>query len=255
MPANYEALNVSAEQSLFLAIPGFDKLSPDRQAIFYKVPPDKFNLVRPAIEKEISELGETLEETDLGEAEKSEGKTEETVANNREVQSETAIDTFHRAENGDPEAKKDLLDQKKELLKEEPTDDEIFQTILETQSSNPFAQDTTLEVMLSDNEAQAHQDVLNLFKEFRGDLPSVDDALKPKQQIDLFLELTKGGGNLANRTFFVRQALTILTANGQRNLRTGLQEIGVLDGSNISESGVTNLKKLTNRNQGIPSHS
>jgi len=236
-------------------IPGFERLPKEAQDRYLKIPADKLDSVRPLIMSKIAEFSEGEKDTETAEAEKAEGRREEAVADNRVSQSETAIETFHRAENGDAQAKKDLLDQKKELLKEEPSDDEIFQTILDSQSSNPFAQDTVLEVMLSDEEAQAHQDVLDLFKEFQGDLASVDDALKPKQQIDLFLELTKGGGNLANRTFFVRQALTVLTANGQRNLRTGLQEIGVLDGSNLLQSGVTNLKKLTDRNQGIPSHS
>jgi len=99
--------------------------------------------------------------------------------------------------------------------------------------------------MLSDSEAQAHQYVLNLFKEFRGDMASVDDALKPKMQIDLFLELTKGHGTLAERQHFARQALTMLTERGHRNLRDELKEYGVLGDGGILNQGVDKLRKLT----------
>ncbi len=237
-----------------LSVPGFDKLAPDRQEFFSAIPPEKFSLVRLALEKEIAKISKASEVASDGEAEQFQAGSIESTAIPRKEQANTAIETFHRAEQGDPEAKKDLLDQKRELLNEEPSDDDIFQTILESQSSNPFAQDLTLEVMLSDEEAQAHQDVLDLFKDFRGDMPSVDDAIKPELQIAFFLELTKGGGQLPERMFFVRKALTVLTASGQRTLSEGLKELHVLNGGAILESGVDKLKNLAGSSDVTPDY-
>lgn len=245
---------LSAERLPHLAIPGFDKLRPERQEFFASIPADKFNLVQPVLEKEIAAASETSETIDQSETKRSQGRKIETDSGNRETQANTAIDTYHRAANGDPEAKKDLLDAKKELLGEEPSDDEIFQTILENKSGNPFAQDTVLEVMLTDTEAQAHQDVLDLFKEFRDDLASVDDAIKPAQQIDLFIELTKGGGSLPNRMFLARKALTTLTDSGRRNLFEGLTAMRVLVGGEISEDGVDKLRELAGRSDVTPAY-
>jgi len=242
-----EMQKLAAERFPHFGIPGFEKLPTETQNLYLKIPADRLDASRSIIEREIAKAHETSEKLDQSEAKSSQGINIETVADNREAQSETAIETFRRAENGDPQAKKDLLDAKKELLDEEPSDDDIFQTILETQSGNPFAQDTVLETMLSDEQAQAHQDVLNLFKEFRGDLASVDDAIKPVQQIDLFLELTKGGGTLAERMFFVRKVLTVLTASGERDLFDGLSNLHVLSGGEITKSGVEKLKELTDR--------
>ncbi|MBL4692860.1 MAG: hypothetical protein JKY92_05970 [Magnetovibrio sp.] len=46
-----------------------------------------------------------------------------------------------------------MLDQKRELLGEEPSDSDIFQTLLENQSGF-YDNDTILEVALSDSETQ-----------------------------------------------------------------------------------------------------
>jgi len=246
---NTEMIDAPVERFPHFGIPGFEKLPKEAQDRYLKIPADKLDRVRPLIMSKIAEFSEGENDVDQGETEKAEGEREETTASNRETQTEEAIETFYRAENGDPEAKKDLLDQKKELLGEELTDDDIFNTILETNSSNPFAQDLTLEVMLSDEEAQAHQDVLDLFKEFRGDMASVDDALKPKMQIDLFLELTKGHGSLAEREHFARQALTMLTDRGHRNLRDGLKEFHVVDSGGILKEGVTKLRRTANSSE------
>lgn len=247
-----ETQEVTAESFPHFGIPGFEKLPPETQSLYLKIPASRLDASRPIIEREIAKASETSEKVDQSEAKKSQGRNIETVGGNREAQANTAIETFHRAEAGDPEAKKDLLDQKKELLNEESPDDEIFQTILESQSSNPFVQDMTLEVMLSDEEAQAHQDVLDMFKDFRGDLPSVDDAIKPELQIDLFLELTKGHGTLIEREYFTRQALTMLTDHGRRNLRDGLKEYGVLGDGGLLESGVDKLRELASISKVTP---
>jgi len=110
-------------------------------------------------------------------------------------------------------------------------------------------------VSLSDSETQQHQDVLDLYKEFRGDLASVDEAISPKRQINLFIELTKGGGNLANRMLQARKALTVLTANGTRNLSEGLKAEGVYTGDGILESGVKRLRNLADSREVTPDYS
>ena len=97
--------------------------------------------------------------------------------------------------------------------------------------------------------AQQHQNVLDLYKEFRGDLASVDEVIKPAQQIDLFIELTKGGGTLAERAHFARQALTVLTASGERNLSEGLKAEGVYTGDGILQSGVKRLRTMASRGE------
>lgn len=249
-----EMQEIAAERFPHFGIPGFEKLPRETQNLYLKIPADRLEAARPLIENEIAKNANGSEVISAGEAETSQSSAIESTAIPRKAQSLDAIETFHRAESGDPEAKKELMDQKKELLGEEPTDDEIFQTILETNSSNPFAQDTAMEVMLSDSEAQAHQDVLDLFKEFRGDLASVDDALKPQQQIDLFIELTKGQGTLAERMFFARKALTILTGSGERNLFEGLTSLHVLSSGEIAPSGVKALLKMADTPAVAPSH-
>ena len=212
------------------------------------------NLVRPAIEKEIARIEDASEVRQDGESEQYRASTVETSALSRRAQANDAINTFRRAQQGDPEAQDDLNDLKKELLDEEPTDEEIFRTILRDQSGNPFAQDLTLEVMLTDEQAQAHQDVLDLFKDFRGGAASVDSVIKPKQQIDLFLKLTEGGGSLTERMFFARKALTVLTDHGNRSLFEGLHTFHLLDGADVVASGVEQLKAATTASPVVPNH-
>lgn len=67
------------------------------------------------------------------------------------------------------------------------------------------------------------------------------------QQIELFIELTKGGGTLAERMFFSRKVLTVLTANGERNLFKGLTDMHVLSGGEVLKSGVDTLKALSKK--------
>ena len=249
-PAPIQTESLS-ERFPHLAVLGFETLKPERQAFYSAIPPDKFHLVQSTLEKEILGTQENSKERNEGETETFQASTIENTARPKKEQANTAIETFHRAENGDPEAKKDLLDQKKELLGEEPTDDEIFQTMLEDQSGM-FDNNLVLEVALSDSETQQHQNVLDLYKEFRGDLASVDEVIKPAQQIELFIELTKGGGTLAERAHFARQALTVLTDRGHRNLRDGLNEFGVLGSGALLDSGVKNLREMASTSQMMP---
>ena len=102
--------------------------------------------------------------------------------------------------------------------------------------------------------AQQHQNGLDLYKEFRGDLVSVDEVIKPAQQIELFIELTKGGGTLAERAHFARQALTVLTDRGHRNLRDGLKEFGVLGYGGLLQSGVKSLREMAIHNDAVTSY-
>lgn len=80
-------------------------------------------------------------------------------------------------------------------------------------------------------------------------------TLRPSQQIELFIELTKGGGTLAERMFFVRKVLTVLTVSGERNLFDGLGSLHVLSNDEITKSGVAKLKELTDRSAAAPLHS
>ena len=233
-----------AEGNSHLPIPGFEHLSADRQAFYTAIPESKFHLVRPLLEREIAGGIDTNKERAEGEADKNEAARVERTASPRKAQADAAIDTFHRAERGDSSAKEALVDAKRELLGEEVTDDEVFQTVLESESGNPFAGDVVLEVMLSDEETQAYQAVMDLFKEFQGEHSSVDSVISPQQQIALFCELTKGGGNLADRMFLARQALAVVTDGGARSLFAGFQALGILDRGEVVESGVAELRRL-----------
>ncbi|MBL4748730.1 MAG: hypothetical protein JKY17_08275 [Magnetovibrio sp.] len=171
-----------------------------------------------------------------------------TVRSPRKKQANTAIDTFHKAEAGDAEAMKDLMDQKRELLGEEPSDRDIFQTLLENQSRF-YDNDTILDVALSDNETQQSQDVLDLYKEFRGYLANVDEAINPKQQIDLFIEITKGNGALPNHMFLEHQSLTVLTANGTRILSVALKEFGILGDGTLLDISMDKCRQMASSSE------
>ncbi|MBL4692861.1 MAG: hypothetical protein JKY92_05975 [Magnetovibrio sp.] len=77
----------------------------------------------------------------------------------------------------------------------------------------------------------------------------MDEAISPEQQIDLFIEITKGNGSLPNRTFLARQSLTVLTANGTRNLSVGLKEFGILGDGTLLESGVDKLRQIASSSE------
>lgn len=228
-------------------IPGFESLPKDRQDAFLRIGPRYFEQARPLIEAEIAAIKAANEKDERGRSAVWEGQSLHAVAAARETQALAAIDAFHRAERGDPEAKKDLEDHKKELFGEEPDDDTLFRTILETESSDPFARDTAMEVMLSDAEARETQAVLDLFQAFRGDLPSADNALPPRQQIDLFLRLTKGMGPFRERLDFARHALTLVTDDGQRNLFEGLMAYKVVTHRDLSDPAIDALREGTRR--------
>ena len=200
---------------------------------------------RPLIEAKIAEYADGAQDKIKGRSDVTEANRIDIVATTRVAQADDAIAAFHRAESGDPEARKDLEDHKKELLEEEPDDEDIFRTILENESSDPFAQDQAMEVMLSDAEAEETQKVLDLFQDFRGDLPSADDALPPKKQIRLFLLLTKGKGLPIERRAFAREALTMATDDGRRNLFEGLTGCDVLEHRDLSEPAIEALRKGT----------
>ena len=99
--------------------------------------------------------------------------------------------------------------------------------------------------MLTDEQAEAYQDVLKLFKEFRGNLASVDDALSPKQQIELFKQVTKGRGSLPERMVFARKALELVTDKGQTNLFEALTERGALKHGELNEKAIRAIADAT----------
>jgi len=66
------------------------------------------------------------------------------------------------------------------------------------------------------------------------------------------LEFTKGGGTLAKRAHFTRQALTVLTDRGHRNLRYGLNEFGVLGSGALLDSGVKKLREMSSTSHITP---
>ncbi|WP_459873331.1 hypothetical protein, partial [Endothiovibrio diazotrophicus] len=205
-----EARN-DAERLPQFGIPGFERLPSERRELYLKIPASHLDAARPIIEREIAELNHAREGRASGQADRSQADVDEHTADHRESMADSAIATFQRAERGDPDARKELTDAKRELLGEEATDEEVLQTVLEDQSGNLFADDVVLEVMFSDEETEACQRVLDLFQEFYGERGSVDSVIQPKQQIDLFCALTKGVGSLTERMFFARKALTVLT--------------------------------------------
>ncbi|WP_413207491.1 hypothetical protein [Rhodospirillum sp. A1_3_36] len=244
---NTETEEAFSERPPHFDIPGFEKLPTETQSLYLRIPAAALDNARPTIEREIAALkpADAIERD--GQADIGTGKAEAATATVRETQAVAAIDAFHRAETGDPDAKKELEDHKKELLGEEPDDADIFRTILESESSDPFAQDTAMEVMLSDEQAAETQTVLDLFQDFRGDLPSADDALPPKLQIDLFLKLTKGKGLFRERMDFARAALGVATDDGKRNLFEGLSQTGVLEHRDLCDPAIDALRAGTDR--------
>ena len=246
-----EMQELATERFPHFGIPGFERLPRETQDRYLKIPADKLDAARPIIEEKIRANNAEMSLKTNGQTETSQAAAIESTALPRRDQANAAIETYHRAEAGDPQAKKDLLDAKKELLGDEPSDDDIFQTMLEDEGG-VIDNSLVLEVALSDTETQQHQDVLDMFKEFRGDLASVDTAIKPKQQIELFIELTKGQGDLAERMFFARKALTVLTASGTRNLSEGLSSLHVLSGDEIISNGVKDLRKMADAPTVVP---
>jgi hypothetical protein len=253
MPAPQpEMQEVATERFPHFGIPGFEKLPPDIQQTFLHIPATRLEAARPIIEEKIrANVAENAIESN-GQADTFQSDSLKISARTRETQATSAIDSFHRAERGDPDAKKELEDHKKEMFDEEPDDEDIFKTILESESGNPFAQDLVMETMLSDPEAKATQKVLDLFKDFRGDLPSVDDALSPKLQIELFTLLTKGKGLFRERLDFARKALEALTGDGTIDIFNGLQNLMILNDGEIAENGVKQLQKLTDAREARP---
>ena len=224
-------------------IPGFETLPPERQQAFLRIPPSHLDAARSIIEAEISREREISGKEGGGQAEVGSGHADLAHEQVRETQALAAIDTFHRAEKGDEEAKKDLQDVKKELLGEEPSDKDIFKMMLENESGDPFAQDMIIEIMLSDETSEAHQKVLDLFKDYRGDLASVDDALSPKRQIEFFTKLTKGQGSFRERLEFAEKTLEWIMSGDTDNLFEGLHARNILDGTELNDHAIESLQK------------
>lgn len=138
-PASHlERQENALEQSTHFRIPGFETLKPEQQRVFLLIPTAGLDRARPMIEAEIRKRHETLAEKAEGQADIGAGRAELVREQGREVQARDAIETFHRAKQGDKEAKKDLRDHKKEMFGEDPSDEEIFQQMLENESSDPF---------------------------------------------------------------------------------------------------------------------
>ena len=108
------------------------------------------------------------------------------------------------------------------------TGNPTFKTILESESTDPLEQDQVMEVLLSDEEAETAQKVFDLFKKYRGNLASVDDALPASEQLTFFLKLSKGRGGLQNRFDFIEKVLDHITQEGVVNLDTALSQLGLL---------------------------
>lgn len=234
---------VATERFPHFGIPGFEQLPPNIQQRFLRIPPSHLEAARPTIEARIKEATiENREEAD-GQAEVGSGHADLAHEQVRETQALAAIDTFHRAEKGDKEAQKDLQDAKKELLGEEPSDEDIFKMMLENESGDPFAQDMIIEIMLSDETSEAHQKVLDLFKDYRGDLASVDDALSPKMQIEFFTKLTKGQGSFRERLEFAEKTLEWIMSGDTDNLFEGLHARNILDGTELNDHAIESLQK------------
>lgn len=223
------------EQLPHFSIQGFELLNVEQRRLFLNIPPSHLEAARPMIEREIQAAKENRNLGHEGLTEIGAGENEREYASAQEYKANIAIDTFHRAEKGDPQAKKDLLDQKKELFGEEPNDEELFKTILESESSDPFAQDMAMEVLLTDREAETTQKVFDLFKNYRGDLASVDDALPASEQLVLFLALSKGQGSLRRRFDFVETVLDQITKDGTVNLFEALNERKLLKDHRLVE--------------------
>ena len=233
-----ERPEASVEAGAHFAIPGFETLSAERQQQFLRIPAAVLDQARPLIEAEIAAMRPVDQQEHEGHAVSGAGRAERASATSHETQANTAIDTFRRAERGDAKAQRDLKDHAKELLDEELDEEDVLTTLLKTSSSDPFAQDMALEIILSDAEAREAQRVFDLFKDFRGDLPSVDDALKPRQQLDLFVHLTSGQGDLPQRHIFARTALETLI-DGHDNLFEALTAHGILKSGELAEDAIT----------------
>ncbi|MBF0246800.1 MAG: hypothetical protein HQL36_01810 [Alphaproteobacteria bacterium] len=134
-----------------------------------------------------------------------------------------------------------MQDAKKEMFDEEPSDEDIFKLMLENES-DPFAQDTIIEILLSDETSEAHQKVLDLFKVYRGDLASVDAALRPELQIEFFTKLTKGQGSFRQRLEFAEKTLEWVMLNAA-NLFLAFRARKILDGPELNDKAIEDLQK------------
>ena len=64
-----EIADFSMERFPCMSVPGFERLKPDRQSVYMEIPPDKFHLVRSALEREISKVEGAHSHRDGGQAE------------------------------------------------------------------------------------------------------------------------------------------------------------------------------------------
>lgn len=135
---------------------------------------------------------------------------------------------FGHAQRGEPEALAQLLDYQTALTGREPDADQVWDTVLASESDNPFVSDVRLDEKSDDNRLVHLQRISDVFDEFRGDLVSVDQVLAPKVQIALFEKLSELESTIDEKITVTRKTLIMLTKHNTIPLQTALTDSGFI---------------------------
>ncbi len=233
-----EAPEARTEELPHLDIPGFEKLPPEAQDRYLKIPVGMLDRARPLIMAKIAEYSDGERERHDGEADQSQAETQEVVAASREAQTANAIDTYLRAARGDPKAAEDLMDAQRELLGKEPKDADIWEVVFENHSSNVLAGDQKPDEWLELYQQLRMQEVADLFDEFRGSAASADDVLKPTVQVALFEKLTEHQSCFPEKLHHMRAVLEAITDNHATGLRAAVDKWNLVSNDTLLEENV-----------------
>lgn len=225
-PANAEK---SPDTLPHFDIPGFASLPENRQMQFLRIPVYLLPKALPLIREEIVDY----QHIDVAEApDKQEKRKALTGITHAKTDKKLAVEAqlvFGRAQRGAPEALAQLLDYQTALTGCEPDADQVWDTVLASESGNPFASDARLDEKSDDNNRLVHlQRISDVFDEFRGDLVSVDEVLSPKVQIALFEKLSELESTIDEKITVVRKTLIILTKHSTIPLQTALTDSGFI---------------------------
>ena len=209
-------------------IPGFASLPENHQRQFLRIPVYLLPKALPLIREEIVDY----QNIDAAEApdkqEKRKALTGITHAKKDKKLAVEAQRVFGRAQRGEPEALAQLLDYQAALTGREPDADQVWDTVLASQSDNPFVSDVRLDEKSDDNRLVHLQRISDVFDEFRGDLVSVDEVLSPKVQIALFEKLSELESTIDEKITATRKTLVVLTKHSTIPLQTALTDLGFI---------------------------
>lgn len=237
-----DPLEALREQPHF-RIPGFEKLSLDRQQFYLQIPGDQLHLAEPIITNEIEKTVEADDHNQKGAERKGSGKIETDEGTNQARMADQAIETWHRASSGDSKAAEDLMDAKRELLGKEPDDAEIWEVVFQTHSSNLGAEDHETGEWMDIYQQLRTQEVADLFNEFRGSAKTADEVIKPELQMELFDKITEIRDIFHDKLLYMRKVLETITGNSTKGLQLAIRDWHLTGNGTVLEDNVKVLNQ------------